>query len=244
MSSPQRRHREPQNNRPVLKKIDYMIRKKFILFMSFVLLLLSFPAFAQITPTPDGRGITMKANVFLHFDTQNSRLTKEQFADSLATQNYVFSAGSQNDTISMFLITKAPRDIVGRKLPDIEWIAINGAKIKYGEENKITLLSFWSVICKPCIEEFNELNEWVTSYPDVQIIAVTSDSASVVSAFMNKHNLSWQNITIVPEYKGDFDDIFKIHAWPTNIVTDRRLIVRKVFIGKKEELTEYICSLL
>ncbi|MDR1097496.1 MAG: TlpA family protein disulfide reductase [Tannerella sp.] len=137
-----------------------------------------------------------------------------------------------------------PRGIAGKKLPEAEWKTVNGNRVKYGDSGKITLLSFWSVICKPCIEELKELNEWVTAHSDVRIIAVTADSASTVSAFMERNSLSWPNIAVVPDYKGNFDDMFRIYVWPLNVVTDNRRVVRKVFIGKKDELTDYICSLL
>ena len=217
-----------------------MVRKKLV-----PLVFLSFPAFAQVTSTPDGRGITMKADVFLHYDTQGSKLTSEQFKDSISTQRYILGTEFRNDTMRLFLKSKKP-DIVGKKLPDVEWKTFTGNIVRYGETDKITLLSFWSVTCKPCIEEFNELNAWATAYPDVRIIAITTDSASAVLALMEMHNLSWENITIVPEYKGDFNDIFRVHAWPTNIVTDNRQFVRKVLIGnnKSNELMDYMSGLL
>jgi peroxiredoxin len=213
-------------------------------FFVFLFLLLSLPAFSQVVQTPDGKGIMLTAKVFLHYDTQGVELTKEQFGDSIAAQEYIFSTDFQNDTIKLFLVSKIPRGIIGKELPEVEWKSINGNRVKYGDSCKITLLSFWSVMCKPCIEELNELNEWITEYSDVRIIAVTADSASIVSAFMKRNSLSWPNIAVVPEYKGNFNDIFKIYVWPLNVVTDNRRTVRKVFIGKNGELTDYICSLL
>ncbi|MDR1171708.1 MAG: TlpA family protein disulfide reductase [Bacteroidales bacterium] len=213
-------------------------------FFVFLFLLLSFPVFSQVTRTPDGKGLTLTAKVFLHYDPQGSELTEEQFGDSIATQEYISGADFRNDTIKLSLISKMPRGIAGKKLPEAEWETINGNRVKYGDSGKITLLSFWSVICKPCIEELNELNEWVKAHSDVRIIAVTADSASTVSAFMKRNSLSWPNIAVVPEYKGNFDDMFRIYVWPLNVVTDNRRVVRKVFTGKKDELTDYLCSLL
>lgn len=216
--------------------------KLFLFFLFF-----SFSVFSQqSTRNPDG-SITFNAKVSLYFSVNEEILTHDQFRDSIATQKYIFSLDimeANNDTNKFRLVSKAPQNIVDIELPVVEWKIMDGGKIKYGDSGKITLLSFWSVICKPCIEEFNELNEWVAAYPDVRVIAVTSDSASVVSAFMEKNNLSWSNITIVPEYKGDFNDTFMVRIFPLNVVTDNRRVVKNVFIGKNKELMEYICSLL
>ena len=205
--------------------------------LSLILFVSSFCTYAQITMEKDK--MVIRANVFLHYDTKGLELNKERFSDSIASQKYVLGTGFSNDTIKLSLISKTS-DIVGKELPEVEWKTINGNKFKYGEKDRITLLSFWSTMCKPCIDEFIELNEWASAYPDIKIIAITTDSASVVSAFMEKGNFLWSNITLVAEYKGDFDDIFSVFSWPTNVVTDNKRIVRKVIIGKNKELIEFI----
>ena len=217
--------------------------KKIALCALMSVIMLPITVFSQIIENSDDRGVTMRAKVFLYSDSQGFELTKGQFTDSIATQKYILGTKFQNDTMRLFLKNKRP-DITGKQLPEVEWNTLNGDILKYDQSDKITLLSFWSVICKPCIEEFDELNRWVAAYPDVQIIAVTKDSTLAVLALMKMHNITWENITIVPEYKGDFDNFFRIYSWPTNIVMDSQRIVRKVFIGKNEELTNYVCSLL
>ena len=213
------------------------MRQVFIFL--FVLYFFPFQAFAQLNS--DG-SFSIPANS-LYFDPDGVQLTRDQFRDSIATQKFYFTFDFKNDPPKIILASKMPRGIVGKQLPAIEWKTINGDRINYGASGKVTLLSFWSVICKPCVEEFNELNLWATTHSDVQIIAVTADSDSVVSAFMEKNNYSWSNITILPEYKGDFDDIFRVHVWPLNVVTDHRRVIRKVFSGKKEELPDYLRDL-
>ena len=180
--------------------------------------------------------------IYLYYSEDGYAMTHEQFSDSLATRRYVLNlAGSTSDTVRYTLHSVIPRDIVGKELPDVEWKTLAGDTFVYGETDKITVFSFWSVLGGELhIESFNEMNKRAVQYPDVQIIALFIDSASLVSAFIEKHGIEWENITIVPEYKGNFDEIFYIFSLPLAVVTNKQREVIKVFLNENEKLIEFI----
>jgi thiol-disulfide isomerase/thioredoxin len=189
---------------------------------------------------------------FLYLGTDGNTLTEEQYNDSLSTHRYTNTIAMEgnNGELRCLLIRRkvSTPDIAGKKLPESEWKTINDNKVRYGKSGKVILLSFGSITCNPCMEELIELNRWASTHQDVSVIAVMKDSCSAVTGFLRKKGYELPNITIVPEYKGDFDKLFTVTIWPLNIVTDNKRIVKKVFIGKYsddgENLLNYITGLL
>ena len=92
-------------------------------------------------------------------------------------------------------------------------------------------------------ELFEYFNDFTVSYPDVQIFALTPASASKTTNFLENNNISWQNIVIVPEYKGELDISF---TWffSADIVTDSNRILKKIIVDEnKEKTVDYIRNL-
>lgn len=79
---------------------------------------------------------------------------------------------------------------------------------------KPTLLNFWFIKCKPCIEEMPALNRLKEKYGDrMNFIAVTFEKEEDVAKFLKKHNYDFEQVvnsrTII--------DQLAISSYPTNI---------------------------
>ena len=68
-------------------------------------------------------------------------------------------------------------------LPEISLKTVDGEDVQladYGNNNKITVISFWATWCKPCIKELKNINElleeWINEY-DMELVAISVDDS-------------------------------------------------------------------
>lgn len=58
-------------------------------------------------------------------------------------------------------------------------------------QSKLTLVNFFFDKCAPCIAEVPDLNQFALDHPEIQVIAVTSDSQTKVDQFVKEHRFNW-----------------------------------------------------
>ena len=203
------------------------------LALTCITFFLSLPFFAQDNSPKEA----VYTRAIRYFSQDGDPISKEQYEDSLKTGKYQLLL-TRNDTL--FLVSKVPRGIRNKQLPIVDFKDINGKTVRYGESGKITLLSFWRTDAYDGL--FGDLKDLITSYPDVRIIALTPDSASKTNKFLKENNISWQNITIVPEYKNELG--FSFHWFVSvDIVTDHNCIVREIFVDEdRKKAIKYMLS--
>tara|TARA_R110001583_G_C5499587_1_gene395618 strand:+ start:35 stop:775 length:741 start_codon:yes stop_codon:yes gene_type:complete len=93
---------------------------------------------------------------------------------------------------------------------------------------KPTILNFWFINCKPCIDEMPVLNEIMKKYSDrVNFISITYEKKENVELFLKNHQFDYLTIVEADE----FIDNLGIQAFPKNIFIDKNGIVRKIENG-------------
>ena len=109
--------------------------------------------------------------------------------------------------------------------------AIKGIKIANGQEvpdfsssvnlksyrGKPLLINFYSAHCPPCLREIPKLNALKHLNPDLQVLAITPDTADEAVEYAEKRGLSWPIATPGEDY------MFKtlgIEAFPTFAIVD------------------------
>ncbi|MDE3143940.1 MAG: TlpA family protein disulfide reductase [Bacteroidota bacterium] len=91
---------------------------------------------------------------------------------------------------------------------------------------KIIVLNFWFVGCPPCREEIPELNKIVEKYkdnPNVVFIAVALDDLFSIKEFLKTYPYNYH---IIDNGKYIAQGMYKINSYPTNVVVDKKGIVR------------------
>lgn len=114
---------------------------------------------------------------------------------------------SNNRFVKMYL---------NKKLPDFELEDINGSLISSEKlRGKYLHINLWSVTCRPCIEEFPELNQLKEKYKNdnVVFIAIAPENKKRVLKVLSKHPVNY----IVIAGAKDYFDKNKLGGYPKNL---------------------------
>ncbi|MEM7109070.1 MAG: TlpA disulfide reductase family protein [Bacteroidota bacterium] len=117
-----------------------------------------------------------------------------------------------------------------QKLPAFELIDLNGQKINTEElRGKSIHINIWSTTCKPCIEEFPELNELKKNYEnqDYVFIGMAPESDKKINKLLAKKPLHYR---IIPDAQKYLDEL-GIEAFPVNFFVDKNGVIKKVIHG-------------
>ena len=107
------------------------------------------------------------------------------------------------------------------QLPSVMVGTSNGGKIDTAKllDGKTPLvISFWSVTCKPCIQELDAINEALEDWQeeaDFKIVAVSTDDtrfAAKARAFTEAHG--WDAFTLLFDINGDFKRAMNVNVNP------------------------------
>lgn len=114
-------------------------------------------------------------------------------------------------------------------------------------KGKTTILKFWFIACKPCIEEIPQLNELTEKYKDKDILflAPSLDDKADLKKFLDKHEFAYK----VGANQNKLMSIFRVFAFPTHIVIDKEGMISTVLMAEpdmeiKKELTTAIDQLI
>lgn len=87
-------------------------------------------------------------------------------------------------------------------------------------KNKVIVLNFWFVKCKPCVAEIPDLNKIREKYKDkdVAFFAITFDSKKILNEFTQKKQFDF---ILIPSAFKTIQQ-FKIQSYPTTIIIDKK----------------------
>lgn len=204
-----------------------MRTKTFLLLFLFTSI-----SYAQKVTQVNSNRIDIEGDTIIYFDAEQMPITRQAHSDSLRTSKYIISIKGTDKITEIHLTYKHPKleTLIGKTLPQIEFSDLNGKVIKMDEAD-ITNICFWNRYCSLCIQELTVLDILAKDYPNTRFLALTPDSREEVIKLMKRLNLKWENIVIVPDYEGEFDDILHIFVNPSNVIIDKNRIVKGVTVG-------------
>ncbi|MFC7445274.1 TlpA family protein disulfide reductase [Mesoflavibacter profundi] len=135
------------------------------------------------------------------------------------------------DEDSLKIIQKEKKEqkkqIDGSTLTELSFEDINGKNYNLNSlKGKIIVLNFWFIQCKPCVEEFPDLNKLKKEFEGkpVEFFAVTWNNKNSLIKFLQNQKLNYK---IIPNGKKIIDK-FKIQYYPYNIIIDQNGIVEYI----------------
>ncbi len=118
---------------------------------------------------------------------------------------------------------------VGKSAPLINANILGKGSAMLPYKGEITLLSFWFAACPPCITEIPSLNKLQEDFAaqGLKLVALTTDAAATLPAFAEKHKIKY---ALSAEHT-QTAKAYKVSAYPTNVLIDRKGIIRQIWIG-------------
>ena len=121
--------------------------------------------------------------------------------------------------------------MIGSKTPKYRFRTTEGEKISAkSNENKIVVLNFWFTTCPPCkseIPHLNDLKEEFADNPDVVFLGIALDDKTKLENFINDHPFAYSLVS-----DGRYEaGMFNVPACPTNIVIDKKGIIKYYKVG-------------
>jgi thiol-disulfide isomerase/thioredoxin len=139
----------------------------------------------------------------------------------------------------------SPTEGVGQAIPDVEFKLADGSGTwkPSSAKGKVVLVDFWATFCKPCKGSFPRLQALHEKYKDsgLVVIGISEDDEpkTVVPAFLKETGAKFL-IGIDPEQSAASPP-FKVSAMPTELVIDRKGIVRHRHEGLRDgEIDEIV----
>jgi len=120
----------------------------------------------------------------------------------------------------------------------------SGGKISLKQHlGKLVLLNFWSLECRPCIEEMRSLDSLSRHFSDsrLKIFAISSDSNSRLKQYIKKHKY---NFKIVHDKNAEIRNMYKVKALPTTYIIGRDGKFLARIIGARDWLDQSIFKIL
>jgi len=195
----------------------------------------------QIMITPD----------VLIFSSKGKLLSPSQMS-LMANPEYkpVFFADTNGRIKALVFEHKSDNPILIKKNPEAQFekgefakdfivTDLKGNSIKLSElRDKVVVLNFWFIKCKPCITEIPHLNELKVLYNsnDIEFLAITFDKKEMVEEFLQEHNFNYNIAT-------NAMDAIKIHgvnSFPTNMVINQKGEIVSKEIGYRTNIKDVL----
>jgi len=105
-----------------------------------------------------------------------------------------------------------------QQLPEIKAKSINNKEILFKTDNKPLIIHFWATWCPTCKLEAPNIDSIKDSVKTITI-AVNSGTDKQLKEFMKKNGYKY---TVINDNNGKIANKFKIQAYPTTLIYDKK----------------------
>ncbi len=129
----------------------------------------------------------------------------------------------------------AAKAVEGRAAPDIHFVNLDGDTLKLSSmKGKKILIHFWSTLCKPCLDQINDIREFQKSFGNKnwQVISMTTETdLTEVQQAVLKYHIDWMVGMAGPEARA----YYSTHPLPLTVKINESGILEKqgVPMGKR-----------
>lgn len=127
--------------------------------------------------------------------------------------------------LSLFCAITVALTVSAQQLPDVKVENAQGKQISVRDlsQGKPMIISYWSIACKPCIQELNAINDSLAEWreeADLEVVAVSVDDARLkASAKAIASSRGWEFICVYDENQ-DLKRAMNVSLTPQSFVVD------------------------
>lgn len=125
--------------------------------------------------------------------------------------------------LALFVISLHAQDV----LPDVSIKTLDGESVNlqdYGQNDKITIISFWATWCSPCKKELDAIADmyegWQEDY-DVELLAITIDTQRALAKVPGMVESKGWDYTILSDANQDLQKALNFQTVPYTLVVDK-----------------------
>lgn len=119
------------------------------------------------------------------------KIDVKQFNDSVKTARFFYDIYINQPKLSFHLKYKPETifNLLNKPFPATELIDLNGAEIKIKDGvARYSYINFWSLSCKPCLEELSIIDSLSLQFLNTNFIAVSPDKDEVIRKYISKRH--------------------------------------------------------
>lgn len=186
----------------------------------------------------------------VYYDHKGHIIAFEAFSDSLKTKRFEISILHVADTSKISLKNKDVLPSMDKlkhiTIPTSFYIGINKEKMEIGNNNKPSLITFWSIHCGSCRHTLKTFDSLAKEFEgEVNFYAIADNSAEDVKQFLSKWNIELQKNKMIIDEKEELSNKLGIPYYPTFLIIGKDNHIEGMFFaGNIRKIVNTLESLL
>ncbi len=129
-------------------------------------------------------------------------------------------------------------EIMDKPAPEFTLQDLQGKRISISDfKNKVVLINFWASWCIPCKNEMPSLNRLFLRYKDRDLVVLGISIDRTKEAVQNFLKETPLNFPILLDSTVEISQKYKVYAYPTTFLINRKGIIKAKFIGEEDWLS-------
>lgn len=179
---------------------------------------------------------------FVSLDSNGNQIPKKDFLSELNSGSFIPIKLENKENIPKYQLLKLTKnanpeirktikntskkiyqqnELIGKEFPNFNFEDLNGRIYNNDRiRGKTVILKCWFINCKPCIQEFPILNEYVikNKREDVLFLSLAIDNEFKLKEFLKLKKFEYE---VVPNQEQFMENDLLVQAYPTHIIIDK-----------------------